>query len=155
MTFGSEARRSIAGAAAGLFYGFVLSFLSFGAAGAGHGTLIPLLLSSAPLGAFYSAADTDGGRGDALFAMLFGGPLLWMVLGWLVSRAGRGAVAAAGLLALHYASGLAIVAATGDSPRGLAGEIPDFFKIWAPAYLIGQLVLWWQIARRLRRQPTV
>jgi hypothetical protein len=68
--------------------------------------------------------------------------------------AGRGVRLAAGLLVLHYASGLALVAMTGVAVRGLAGEIPDFFKMWAPVYLIGQVVLWWQISRRRQPRPT-
>ena len=60
---------------------------------------------------------------------------------------------AASLLVLHYVSGLALVVATGATLRGLAGEIPDFFKIWAPVYLLGQVALWWRISKQTR--PTV
>jgi hypothetical protein len=152
MTSGTETTRAISGAVAGLLYGCVLAFLSFGAIGFGHGTLIPLLLSSAPLGVFYLLADTDAGRGMALSAMLFGAPFAWAVLGWLVARPGHRMGLAAGLLVLHYVSGLALVVATGDTPRDIAGKIPDFFMMWAPVYLVGQLALWWLISRghRLR-----
>jgi len=45
MSAGSEPKRAIVGAMVGLLYGSILAFLSLGAAGGGHGTLIPLLLS--------------------------------------------------------------------------------------------------------------
>jgi hypothetical protein len=154
MAFGSETIRAILGAIIGLLYGCTLAVLSLGAAGGGHGTLIPLLLSSAPLSVSYLVADADAGREVALYAMLYGGTLVWAVLGWLVMLAG-GARPAAALLLLHYLSGLALVVATGVTIRGLAGEIPDFFKMWAPVYLIGQVVLWWQISRRRPPRPTV
>jgi hypothetical protein len=149
MTAGSQWRRAVVGAIAGLLYGLLLAFLSFGAAGAGHGTLIPLIVSSAPLGVTYPGAGSDTERGAALFTMLFAGPLLWMLLGWLVALPGRRArLAAAVLLLLHYASALALVATTGLALRGLAKEIPDFVLAWAPAYLLGQVGLWWRIIRR-------
>jgi hypothetical protein len=67
MTAGSEWRRAVVGAIAGLLYGLLLAFLSFGAIGAGHGTLIPLIVSSAPLGVAYPGAGSDAERGAALF----------------------------------------------------------------------------------------
>jgi hypothetical protein len=147
MTAGSQWRPAVVGATAGLVYGFLLALLSFGAAGAGHGTLIPLIVSSAPLGVTYPGAGSDTERGAALFTMLFAGPLLWMLLGWLVALPGRRAVLAATVLLLHYASALALVATTGLTLRGLAKEIPDFVLAWAPAYLLGQVGLWWRIVR--------
>jgi len=151
MTYSSETKRTIAGAVAGLLYGLVLAFLSLGAVGAGHGTPIPLYVSSAPLSVFSLLPDASSVREPVFFAMLFAQPLVWLVPGWLVALGGRKAGIAAGLLALHYACGLAVVAMTGVSPRGIAGELPDFFVIWLPVYFVGQAVLWWQISRHLRR----
>jgi hypothetical protein len=148
MTAGSQWRPAVVGAIAGLLYGLLLAFLSFGAAGAGHGTLIPLIVSSAPLGVTYPGAGSDTERGAALFTMLFAGPLLWMLLGWLVALPGRRTRVAAAVLLLHYASALALVATTGLTLRGMAKEIPDFVLAWAPAYLLGQVGLWWRIIRR-------
>jgi hypothetical protein len=145
--------RAIAGALAGLFYGCGLTFLAVAAAGAGHGSFIPLYVSSAPLSVLYLVAKAGGEA--AFLAILFGGTLLWAVLGRLVALAGRAARAAAALLVVHYLSALALVVGTGEPPRGMAGEIPDFVKIWAPVYLIGQVVLWWQIRRRRQSRPTV
>ena len=59
MTASSGTRRATVGLLVGLLYGSILAFLSLGAAGAGHGTLIPLLLSSAPLSVFYWLANAD------------------------------------------------------------------------------------------------
>ena len=138
----------MAGALAGLLYGCVVAFLAVAAAGAGHGSFIPLYVSSAPLSVLYLIAKSGGEA--AFLAILFGGTLLWAVLGRLVALAGGAARAAAALLVLHYLSALALVVGTGEPPRGIAGEIPDFVKIWALVYLIGQVVLWWQISRRSR-----
>jgi hypothetical protein len=147
MTLG-KTTRAIFGAVAGLLYGCVLTFLAVAAAGAGHGSFIPLYVSSAPLSVLYLVAKAGGEA--AFLAILFGGTLVWAVLGRLVALAGRAARVAAGLLVVHYLSAIALVVGTGEPLRGMAGEIPDFFKIWAPVYLIGQVVLWWQIRRGSR-----
>jgi hypothetical protein len=147
MTLG-ETTRAIFGAMAGFLYGCVLTFLAVAAAGSGHGSFIPLYISSAPLSVLYLVAKAGGET--AFLAILFGGTLVWAVLGRLVALAGRAARIAAALLVVHYLSALALIVGTGEPPRGMAGEIPDFFKIWAPVYLIGQVVLWWQISRRSR-----
>jgi pheromone shutdown protein TraB len=145
-----EAKRAIAAAIVGFLYGTLLSFLSLGAVGAGHGTLVPLLLSSAPISVFYSLTDSDPEREWALYAMLLGTSLVWAALGSLVALAGRGKSLRFTRLVvlLHYASGLAVVAVTGAGVRGLADEVPDFFIAWAPTYLVGQVALWWQITGR-------
>ena len=150
MAAAPEAKRAIAAAIVGFLYGSLLSFLSLGAVGAGHGTLVPLLLSSAPISAFYSVADTNPERERALYAMLFGMPLVWALLASLVALSSRGKNLPLTqlLLLLHYASGLGTVAATGAGLTGLAGEVPHFFILWAPIYLVGQVALWWQITGR-------
>jgi hypothetical protein len=150
----SETRRAIVGAVAGLLYGSVLAFLSLFAAGGGHGTGIPLFLSSAPLAIFFLVPRAAAGGDWPLYAMLYGGPFVWAVLGWLIALAGRGTALAVGLLAVQCASGLALVAATGAELRGLAGELPDGFIMWAPVYLLGQVALWWRIIRGSRLRPT-
>jgi hypothetical protein len=140
-------------------YGCILAFLALGAAGAGHGTLIPLLLSSAPLSVCYWIADTNAGREAALFIMLFGAPLLWAALGSLVAQArGKGiALALVLVVLLHYASGLAVVAATfGSLPDVLADlkRTPELGAVWATVYLLGQATLCWQISKCRRPRPT-
>jgi hypothetical protein len=145
---------------AGLLFGFILSFLSLGAAGAGHGTLIPLLMSSATLGVVYPIADTDAGREAALLAMLFGGPCLWAALGSLVALPGRGRGLglALALVPLHYACGLALVAVTFRRVAEVHAELrlaPELVVMWATVYLVGQAALWWRISRRRRLRPRV
>ncbi|MBR0874075.1 hypothetical protein JQ633_27205 [Bradyrhizobium tropiciagri] len=145
MTAGADWKRAVAGAAAGLVYGILLAILSLGAAGDGHGTLIPLVVSSAPLGVAYLGAGSDAARGTAFFSMLFAGPVLWVLLGFLVALPGRRIKLAAVLLLMHDASALGLVAASGLTLRGIAKEIPDFVLVWGPAYLLGQAGLWWRI----------
>jgi hypothetical protein len=159
MTASSGSRRAIVGVMVAFLYGSILAFLSLGAVGGGHGTLIPLLLSSAPLGVFYWVADSDAGREAALFAMLFGAAFEWAALGSLVTLPGRGKRLglALVLVLLHYASGLALVAATVgrvlDVPADLkrAGEL---VVMWAMVYLVGQAALWWHISKRHHLRPT-
>ena len=124
-----------------------------------HGTSIPLLLSSAPLGVFALVGKLVGEPylGYGYNAMLLGTPLVWGVLGALAALSGRGTSLRLTrvLVLLHYASGLALVAATGAGPTGLAGEVSDFFIVWAPVYLVGQVALWRRISRRNQLRPTV
>ena len=147
-------RRAIIGAVAGFGYGCVLAFLSLFAAGAGHGTIIPLLLSSAPLAILFLIPHAAAGGDWPLYAMLYGGPFVWAVFGWLAALGGRWPALAASLLTLQYACALVLVATTGAGLRGLAGELPDGFKMWAPVYLLGQVALWWQTIRGSRPRPT-
>jgi hypothetical protein len=154
MIAGSELRRAVVWAIVGLLYGFLLAFLSLGAGGSGHGTLLPLIASSAPLGMSYLVASSDAEREAALFVMLFAGPLLWMLLGWLVALPGRGAGFGATLLVLHYASAFAFLVTTGITPKGLSGKIPVFALAWASAYLFGQIGFWWRIALGAKTKPS-
>jgi hypothetical protein len=94
MTAGPEASRAIVGAMVGLPYGSVLALLSlflFGGGGA-HGTSVPLLLSSAPLGVFALVGKLVGEpyMGYGHNATVLGAPLVWAGLGWLVALSGRG-----------------------------------------------------------------
>jgi hypothetical protein len=148
MTAGPEASRAIVGAMVGLLYGSVLALLSlflFGSGGA-HGTSIPLLLSSAPLGVFALVGKLVGepymGYGDN--ATVLGAPLVWAGLGWLVALSGRGRLRFSRTLALlHYASGLALVAAAGEEPARLHRllQYPEAV-MWVTVYLAGQAALW-------------
>lgn len=152
MIAGLELRRAVVWAVVDLLYGFLLAFLSLGAGCSGHGTLLPLIASSAPLGVTYLVAGSDAGREAALFIMLFAGPLLWMLLGWLVAPGPRVGFGAA-MLALHYASAIALLVTTGITPKGMSGRIPDFELAWAPTYLFGQIGFWWRIAHGAKTKP--
>jgi len=154
---GSEWRRAIVGAIVGLVYGSTLMFLSIGAVGGGHGTSIPLFLSSAPLSAFYLVADADAGREAALFAMLFSAPFLWAALGLLVALSGRRKRLTQVLVLLHYASGLALIAIT-VGWRAWPADLkraPELVVAWATVYLVGQMALWWRMSRPAPQQPSL
>jgi hypothetical protein len=143
------ASRAIVGAMVGLLYGSVLALLSlflFGGGGA-HGTSIPLLLSSAPLGVFALVGKLVGEpyMGYGHTATVLGAPLVWAGLGWLVAQSGRGRLRLSRMLALlHYASGLALVATAGEEPARLQRllQIPPEVVMWATIYLAGQAALW-------------
>ncbi len=152
-----ESRRAIVGAIVGFAYRSILANLSFLAMGVGHGSFLPFLLSSAPLGAL-------GFFGDFGFhaALVGGAPVVWATFGALVAPSGRTKwLRLTQLLALlHYASGLALIAAT----TGL-GELarltrvlrisPEFIVLWAAVYVAGQAALWWRASRRSQLRPTV
>jgi len=150
----SESRRAIVGAMVGLLYGSILAFLSFLANFAGHGTDIPLLLSSTPLGVFGFVAKLVGAPHVDVVARLFGTPLVWAALGSLVALSGRGKRLrlTQALVLLCYGSGLALVATRGEGPaylERLLRAAPEFIVAWATVYLVGQVALWRQIGRRL------
>jgi hypothetical protein len=150
MTAGPEVSRAIVGAMVGLLYGSVLALLSlflFGGGGA-HGTSIPLLLSSAPLGVFAVVGKLVGEpyMGYGHNATVLGAPLLWAGLGWLIALSGRWRLRLSRILALlfHYASGLALIATAGQEPGRLERlvQISPELVMWATIYLAGQAALW-------------
>jgi hypothetical protein len=158
---GSDARRAIAGAVVGLSCGTVLAFLALGAVGGGHGTMIPFLFSSAPLGVLLLIAKLVGVPNDlgeaTLFTMHYGTPLIWAAIGSLAALSGHGKRLglAQAVVLLQYASGFALVAAAigllGDMPLWRAGEV---VAMWATVYLIGQAALWYRLTRRDQIQST-
>jgi hypothetical protein len=162
MRVGSESRRAIVGALVGLLYGSILAFLSLGAGGGGHGTIVPLLLSSAPLGVLFLVGKLVGAShvGDAiLFAMLYGAPLIWAALGSLVALSGRGTRLRLTrvLVLLQYMSGLALVAMTAGGLEDVPADLKraaELVVMWATVYLVGQVALWWRITRRNQLRPT-
>jgi hypothetical protein len=153
----SESKRAIVGAVVGFAYGSILAYLSFLAMGAGHGSFLPFFLSSAPLGVL-------GFFGDfGFYAALFGGaPLVWTTFGALVAPSSRAKwLRLTQVLALsHYASGLALIAATtGLSELARLARVlrlsPEFIVPWAAVYLVGQVALWWRASTPSERRPTV
>ena len=142
--------RAIIGAAAGLAYGWVLWFMCIFAAGGGHGTNAPLLLTPAPLSLLFLMRTA----GEPFFlAALYAVPVLWASIGGLSALDGRWRKLAVGLLVLHYASGLSVMAINGVDLKGINGKIPEGFIAWVPVYVAGQLALWWRLARGDRSQP--
>src|SRR5215471_6628438 len=145
-----ESMRAIVGAVVGFAYGSILSFLSLGAAGAGHGSLVPFYLSSAPLGVLRFF-----GEAGFYAAFVGGAPVVWATFGALVARSGRAKWRRLiqGLALLHYASGFVLIAATGGLDelayvKRLLRITPEFIVLWAAIYLAGQVVLWWRVNRR-------
>jgi hypothetical protein len=133
----------------GFLYGSVLVLLSLFLFGGGraHGTSIPLLLSSAPLGVFALVGKLVGEpyMGYGHNATVLGAPLVWAGLGWLVAVSGQGRLRLSRILALlHYASGLALVAAAGEEPARLQRllQVSPEAVIWATIYMAGQAALW-------------
>jgi hypothetical protein len=156
MTAGSEPRRAIVGAMLGFLYGSILTFVSIFAAGAGHGTSIPLLLSSAPLAVFglVESPWRISGYYVGDHALLLSAPLVWAMLGSLVALSGRGKLLRLTqvLVLLQYASGLALAATTGGDLDILARDawVRIYVVVWTTVYLVGQVALWWRIMRRNR-----
>jgi hypothetical protein len=151
-----ESGRAIVGAAVGFAYETILSFLSLGAAGAGHGSLVPFYLSSAPLGVLRFF-----GEAGFYAAFVGGAPVVWATFGALVAPCGRAKWRKLiQLLALlHYTSGLALIVATGDDELAYLERLlritPEFIVLWAVVYVVGQVALWWRVSRRGERRPTV
>jgi len=95
-------------------------------------------------------------------AVVGGAPVVWATFGALVAPTGRAKWRRlTQLLALlHYASGLALTAATGglDELARLERVLrisPESIVLWAAVYVVGQAALWWRVSRRGERRPTV
>jgi len=155
--YGLGGRRAIVGAVVGLAYGYILASRSFLALGAGHGTSVPFFMSSAPLGVlgFFGEFGFD--------AVLVGGaPDVWATFGALVAPSSRAKWRRITqvLALLHYASALALIAATVQGFSWIRLErtlrqAPEVIVAWAAIYLIGQGVLSWRTSRGSQLQPTV
>jgi hypothetical protein len=152
-----ESMRAIVGAVVGFAYGSVLAFVSMLAMAAGHGSSVPFLLSSAPFGVLVFFGDFGFD-----VALIGGAPVVWATFGALLAPSGRAKWLRLTqvLAALHYASGLALIAATtgyGELAHLVRPErlSPEIMLVWAAVYLVGQVTLWWRASRRGERGPTV
>jgi hypothetical protein len=132
----------------------MLSLLSVFAIGGGHGTPVPLMLSSAPLGGIFWFAHDFVGSYVANQVALLSAPLVWAALGSLVALSGRGKSLrlAQIFVLLQYASGLALVAIILPYAWNLmfphGWDFVVLLIVWATLYLLGQMALWWQLSRR-------
>jgi hypothetical protein len=151
-------RRAIVGAVVGFAYGSVLAFLSFAAMGAGHGSWVPFLLSSAPFGVLVFFGDSG------FYAAAIGGaPVVWATFGALLASGRAKWLRLTQVLALlHYASGLALIAAmpmwqgtTAYDELTYLARVLGIMLVWAAVYLVGQVALWRRASRRGERGPTV
>ena len=117
----------------GLAYGGGLAVLAFFATGAGHGTYIPVAVSSAPAGFFGVSAG------------LLGAPALWGMVGALVQRPAGRRVALL-ILPVHYASAIWLVH---SEPFGDWSVLPSVMRLmpeiivaWLGVYVAGQIWVW-------------
>jgi energy-converting hydrogenase Eha subunit C len=129
---------------AGLCYGGVLGLLSIVAAGAGHGTYIPMAVSSAPFGFF-------GFRAAAVAA-----PILWGAVGVLLHRHRMGSRKRIIpiVLLIHYGSAVALAVSPsfGDwayVQRSMPA-IGTIMFTWGAIYVLGQLAIWRAVLRAAR-----
>jgi hypothetical protein len=120
----------------GLLYGLILFFLSFGAAGGpeGRGSIIPFLISSAPLSA-----------SENFELLLYGTPLLWAALGYSTSLSFRWIPQI--LFLLHYISGFALMIMLVTTHPVIVQGVEGWGIVWALVYLGGQVVFWRSIGR--------
>lgn len=123
----------------GFLYGVILAVLALVAAGAGHGTYLPLAIVSAP----FSILGMPVG--------LFGCPVLWGLAGYLCWRVaeGKSAVPFVALLCLHYSTGLFLAFNPGllreelePLREGVRLGMRPFFLVGISIYVSGQLCLW-------------
>lgn len=119
----------------GFAYGIGLVVTSALAAGSGHGTLVPIQVSSAPFGAL--------GLTAAIAATL----ILWTAVGigceWPEIRGSRCAIRA--VLVAHYCSVVAVLWSMGSDFVDLVqGPIALWFVfgVWCLLYVYGQAVVW-------------
>lgn len=132
---------SVVNAGTGFLYGCMLSICSFVAAGSGHGTMVPLYISSAPVSALGFGAG------------LLGPPLVWTLIGALVAESAKLPALRALLVLLlaHYASGIALAVSEHDGYAHLKHALdiaPEVFAIWAVTYGLGQIAIWARVLKR-------
>jgi hypothetical protein len=118
----------------GLLIGLALSFLGFGAAGAGHGAYVLIGLVSSPLGIV----------GDVLLA-LFGVPILWTLFGYFAANADRPDDRRTFLImmTLHFSTLYPILSDHkhfGDWSR--VSRVRQLLMVGFAAYGCAQLLLW-------------
>jgi uncharacterized integral membrane protein len=134
----------------GLGYGLILGVLSFLLTGAGHGTYLPLAISSAPL------VVIDYAPPFTFVIGLLGCPALWVFVASISCGERWRSVFRAALI-MHY---LGVVFAV---IRPIEGDWSYFVRmlrfsgpavvVWMSAYVIGQAMIWsWSKQKILLRQ---
>jgi hypothetical protein len=123
----------------GFMYGMILTFLSFGLMGGGHGTYIPYTISSAPLAQLSFPGET-------VYLGLLASPVLWACAA-VLSSGKRFQSAFLLVLAVHYGGVLLSLIRPIDEDWShfnrvmrLAGEA---VLLWVFAYVLGQALLWY------------
>ena len=142
-------RHSLAVTVMGVIYGGLLAWCAFAAALVGEGTYIPITVFSAP---FLFLGTTI-----AFVTTLVSIPILWGIVGFLVTRLRRvGArVALVLLLALHYAGMIPLLVWSSiDEPariRMMLGRDPFLVIFGLGTYLMGQVLVWFVLGASIRR----
>jgi len=150
-----RSRKVIVGALIGFSYGCILALLAFAAMGAGHGSWIPFLISSAPFGVL-----TFLGTSGFYTSVAAGAPVIWTAFGAMVATSDNPKLVrrTRTLLLVHYAAGLLLVAVT----TGF-GELayilrmlrisPEIMVAWAMFYVGGQIALHWRMGHCRQCRP--
>lgn len=144
--------------ALGAAYGLALTGFGILAAGAGHGTYVPIGLFSSPLGVAAVLASAGPRWASltepAMMVVFFGTPLLWAVGFWLCgaesSRARRGFLI--GILA-HYAVAVALLAREPFGDWSHLTRTGTVSAIGVLVYLVGQTLLWLRYIGASRHVP--
>jgi hypothetical protein len=133
----------VMGTWSGLLYGVMLSAIGVLAAGAGHGTYAPLLISSAPFGLL--------GSGSAIVGCL----VLWAGMGaateWMPSRA---LIWLKGGLLLQYGISVWALIRNPDSVFVAHAPLPLWIVcgVWIVVYISGQILIWRSFGRAASRR---
>lgn len=137
-----KSKRRVMLVIAGLLYGILLAAVGLVATGAGHGTYVLIGASSAPL-AFL-----------AILPALLSPPLLWAIIGGLLSQSGHPGSRAFFLviMASHYLSLWPLLT------REPYGDWESFDRMWqtwpvilatgVACYMVGQAVIWLYFLQR-------
>ena len=135
-------RRSVVLVITGSLYGILLAIIGLLATGAGHGTLVLIGMSSSPVGFF------------GIPIALLSPPLLWAIMGWLLSKSERSPyrIIFLVIMAVHYLSLWPLLT------REPYGDWEYFDKMWQSwpvivatgiaCYVVGQAVIWLYFLRR-------
>jgi hypothetical protein len=130
-------RRKVPWAVAGGTVGVLLSLLAFLCSGAGHGTSLPLVLSTSPLTLL------------PFVGFLFGAPVLWGAIAVLATAppTRRNKLLFAGVMLSHYVVAAALLCWTPCGDRDMIARtqeaVPGFFEGWFLAYSMVNFFAWW------------
>jgi len=120
----------------GLAYGIALDFLAWVCAGAGHGTLAPAVITSAPFSAI-----------NVIVGFLVS-PVIWAMMALLSARAGQPTARKLFLVAaaLHYFSAAVLILATELGELRYVQRtfeaVPFALLGWLAVYVGGQVAMW-------------
>ena len=128
----------------GILYGLLLAIWSACAIGTGHGTTLPLFISSSPLSLIGFAAYNDSTSLSWVLPVMWASPfLIWTLVVFLMFRAlhsRRLKLAFFSMMGTHYL-GVAIILYQFRHDLGGITE-PFCIMCWLLTYLFGQMAVW-------------